>query len=326
MMEKMKAIRIASQGGPENLHIEEVPVPAVEGANVLVKMSAIGVNFIDIYHRKGLYPMKTPFTPGLEASGTVVKTGPDAREFKEGDRVTYTGSIGSYAEYNLVAEKNLVRIPEGLDFKQAAAVMLQGMTAHYLALSTYSLKKESSALIHAAAGGVGLLLDQIAKMQGATVFGTVSTEEKARLAKDAGCDEVILYTQKDFKEEIERLTEGRGVDVVYDSVGKDTFERSMECLKPRGYLVLFGQSSGPVGQFDPQVLNSRGSLFLTRPSLGHYTPTREEMLKRANDILGWVASGSLKVRIGGEFPLKDAAEAHRQLAARHTTGKLLLIP
>jgi NADPH2:quinone reductase len=322
----MKAIRVEAYGGPENLIYKEVDKPAPKTGEALVKLEAIGVNFIDVYHRTGLYPLPLPFTPGTEAAGTVEALGSDVSDIAIGDRVAYAMAVGSYAEYAVVPAARLVKIPDHLDAQQAAAAMLQGMTAHYLATSTYQLKSGDLALVHAAAGGVGLLLIQIARRIGARVFGTVSTEEKAKLAREAGADEVILYTEQDFQEEVKRLTEGKGVQVVYDSVGKTTFMKSLDSLAPRGTLALFGQSSGPVPSFDPALLAQKGSLFLTRPSLAQYTLTREELLWRAGDVLKWVSSGELKLRIEKTFPLAEAAEAHRQLEGRKTTGKVLLIP
>lgn len=322
----MKAIRIRSTGGPEVLEYEEIPLPEPGKGEVRVKIAAAGVNFIDIYHRTGLYPMEYPFTPGMEAAGVVDALGPDVTEFKAGDRVAYSSQIGAYADYAVVPATKLVPVPAGLDLVQAAAVMLQGMTAHYLTLSTYPLKSGETALIHAAAGGVGLLLVQVAKKLGATVIGTVSTEEKAELARQAGADHIIRYTETDFEQETKRLTGDTGVHVVYDSVGKDTFDKSLKVLRPRGYMVLFGQSSGPVPPFDPNILNRRGSLFLTRPSLFHYVAAREDLLQRAGDLFEWLITGELTVHIDREIPLANAAEAHRLLAGRQTAGKLVLIP
>ncbi|MDH3382762.1 MAG: quinone oxidoreductase, partial [Deltaproteobacteria bacterium] len=306
--------------------LEEIPRPKPPETHALVRLQAVGVNFIDIYQRMGLYPVPLPFTPGNEGAGTVEEIGPGVTEVAPGDPVTYSGAIGSYAEYAVVPSWRLVTIPQGIDPKTAAAAMLQGMTAHYLTHDTYPLKPKDTCLVHAAAGGVGLLLVQMAKRRGARVIGTVSTKEKARLAREAGAGEVILYTEKDFESEVKRLTGGVGIQVVYDSVGQATFEKSMNCLAPRGYLVLYGQASGPVPPFDPQVLNARGSLFLTRPTLAHYTRNREELLSRADEVLGWVAKGKLNVRIGETFPLAEAGEAHRKLAGRETTGKILLVP
>ena len=322
----MKAMRILRFGGPETMILEEIPPPKPGEGQALVRIRAAGVNFIDIYQRMGLYPVPLPFTPGNEGAGIVQETGPGVTEVAVGDLVAYAGATGSYAEFAVIPSWRLVRIPKDIDPETAAALMLQGMTAHYLSHDTYPLKPGDTCLVHAAAGGVGLLLVQMAKRRGARVFGTVSTPEKARLAGQAGADDVILYTEKDFETEVRRLTGGLGVQVVYDSVGQTTFEKSMNCLAPRGYLVLYGQSSGPVPSFDPQILNARGGLFLTRPSLGHYTQNREELLSRANPVLGWVAEGALNVRIGGTFPLAEAGEAHRKLAGRETTGKILLLP
>ncbi|MBI3990304.1 MAG: quinone oxidoreductase [candidate division NC10 bacterium] len=322
----MKAIRVHEPGGPDVLRSEEVPTPTPGAEEGLVRIEASGLNYIDTYHRAGLYKMPLPFTPGVEAAGVVTAVGSHVRDIQIGDRVAYTGVPGAYAEYAVVPAARLVKLPEGVDTKTAAAAMLQGMTAHYLTRTTYPLKRGDTALVHAAAGGVGLLLVQMAKRLGARVFGTVSTEAKAQLAKEAGADAVILYTEQDFEAEVKRLTNGQGVNVVYDSVGQTTFEKSLNVLAPRGYLVLFGQSSGPVPSFDPIVLSAKGSLFLTRPTLGHYTITREELLQRAGDVLGWVKSGQLKLRIEQTFPLAEAAEAHRRLEGRQTTGKVLLIP
>jgi NADPH2:quinone reductase len=322
----MKAVRVHQYGGPEVLTYEDVPVPEPKAGEARVKIEASGVNYIDIYQRTGLYPLKTPFTLGTEGAGIVDAVGPDVAEVKKGDRVAYAMIPGSYAEYVVVPAARLVPLPSNIDARSAAALMLQGMTAHYLTHSTYALKKDDTALIHAAAGGVGLLLIQIAKQRDATVIGTVSTEAKASLAKEAGADRLILYTQSDFLAEVKKFTAGRGVDVVYDSVGQTTFEKSLDCLKPRGYMVLFGQSSGPVSAFDPGKLAAKGSLFLTRPSLAHYTLDRAALLERANDVFDWTASGKLKLRIEQTLPLKEAAEAHRQLEGRKTTGKLVLLP
>jgi len=322
----MKAMRVLRYGGPEAITLEEIPPPKPGEGQALVRLQAVGVNFIDIYQRMGLYPVPLPFTPGNEGAGIVQETGPGVTEVASGDHVAYAGVSGSYAEFAVVPSWRLVRVPKGIDPKTAAAAMLQGMTAHYLSHDTYPLKPGDACLVHAAAGGVGLLLVQMARRRGARVFGTVSTPEKARLAREAGADDVIQYTESDFETEVKRLTGGQGVQVVYDSVGQATFEKSLNCLAPRGYLVLYGQSSGPVPSFDPQVLNARGGLFLTRPSLGHYTRDRRELLSRADQVLGWVADGTLGVRIGGAYPLEEAGEAHRRLAGRQTTGKILLIP
>ena len=322
----MKAIRIHAHGGPEVLQLDEIPVPVPGPGQALVRIEAAGVNFIDIYHRTGLYKVQLPYVPGQEGAGVVTAVGPDVAGVATGDRVAYTGAPGAYAELAAVPVDRLVPLPAGVTFRQAAAVLLQGITAQYLATSTYRLAAGEACLVHAAAGGLGLLLCQIAKRLGARVIGTVSTEAKAELARAAGADEVILYTQQDFEAEVKRLTGDAGLQVVYDSVGKTTFDKSLNCLARRGMLVLCGQSSGPVPPLDPQVLNQKGSLYLTRPTLAHYTATREELLARAGEVLGWVADGSLAVRIGREYPLAEAAEAQRALAGRETTGKVLLLP
>jgi NADPH2:quinone reductase len=322
----MKAVRVHRTGSPEVLSYEELPVPEPKEGEVLVKLEAAGVNYIDTYQRSGLYPIELPATLGQEGAGAVARLGPRVTGFKEGDLVAWTGVLGSYAQYQAVPQERLVPIPGGVTPKQAAAAMLQGMTAHYLARSTYPLKEGDTCLVHAAAGGVGLLLVQIARMCGATVIGTVSTAEKEALAREAGAHHVIRYTETDFAAEVKRVTAGRGVQVVYDSVGRDTFEKSLDCLALRGMLVLFGQSSGPVPPFDPQILNRKGSLFLTRPSLAHYIATREELLDRANDVLTWVKEGRLRLRIHTEYPLSQAAAAHRDLEGRRTSGKLVLVP
>ena len=322
----MKAIRVQSPGGQDVLKYEEVSDPKHGPGQVLVKLHAIGVNFIDVYHRTGLYKLPLPFTPGMEGSGVVESVGTDVTEVQLGDRVAYAMAVGAYAELAVVPSWQLVKIPATMDFSSAAAVMLQGMTAHYLTHSTYAIQPGDTILVHAAAGGAGLLIAQMAKRCGARVIGTVSTEEKARLARSAGVDEVILYTQADFEAEVKRLTEGKGLPVVYDSVGKTTYEKSLNCLRPRGMMVLFGQSSGAVPPIDPGILAAKGSLYLTRPSLGHYSATREELVSRADDVIGWVSKGELKLRIEKTFALSDAAEAHRELESRRTTGKLLIIP
>ena len=322
----MKAIRVHSIGGPEALIYEDIAKPEPGSGEARVNIEASGVNYIDTYQRSGLYKVPPPFTLGQEAAGTVDAVGAGVAEVKPGDRVAYASALGAYAEYAIVPAWRLVPVPQGVSTQQAAAVMLQGMTAHYLACDTFPLKPGDTALVHAAAGGVGLLLVQVAKMRGARVIGTVSTEDKARLAKQVCADEVILYTQQDFEAEVKRLTGGKGVDVVYDSVGVTTFDISLNCIKPRGYMVLFGASSGPVPPLDPQVLNAKGSLFLTRPMLAHYTADRAELLKRANDLFGWMSAGKLQVRIDRTFPLAQAAEAHRALQSRATKGKILLIP
>ena len=322
----MKTIRVHAPGGPEALQFEETERPAPGPGQVLVKIEAAGVNFIDIYQRTGHYKVPLPFIPGQEAAGIVAAVGPGVAEPRVGDRVAYATVLGAYAEYAVVPADRVVGLPDGVSAKQGAAAMLQGMTAHYLATSTYPLKPGDTCLVHAAAGGVGLLLCQIAKLRGARVLGTVSTREKAALARGAGADEVILYTERDFETEVKRLTNGAGLRVIYDSVGKTTFEKGLSCLALRGMMVLYGQSSGPVGPFDPQVLNQKGSLFLTRPTLVHYIATRAELLARAGEVLGWIERGMLKVRIERELPLAQAAEAQRLLEGRKTTGKVLLIP
>lgn len=322
----MNAVRVHQPGGPEVLRVEEHPTPAPGPAEALVRIEAAGVNFVDIYQREGLYKMPLPYTAGSEAAGVVESVGREVADVKPGDRVAYTGALGSCATHAVVPAARLVKIPAGVDTKTAAAAMLQGITAHYLTHSTYPLGPGDTALVHAAAGGVGLLLTQMAKMRGAKIIGTVSTEAKAALARGAGADEVILYEQQDFEAETRRITGGRGVQVVYDSVGKTTFDKSMNCLAPRGYLVAFGQSSGSVPPVDIQTLNQKGSLFLTRPTMRDYILTREEYVKRAGDVLGWIAAGRLKVRIDRTFPLAQTAEAHKALASRGTAGKVLLIP
>ena len=322
----MRAIRVEAVGGAEALELQDVPVPELGEGEARVRITASGVNFIDVYTRTGAYQVATPFTPGMEAAGVVDAVGPGVSGVEIGGRVAYAMHIGSYAEQAIVPVWKLVRVPDGVNLDIAAAVMLQGMTAHYLTHSTVPLREGQSALVHAAAGGVGLLLTQIAKRLGATVYGTVSTAEKAELALAAGLDEVIRYAALDFADEIDRLTKGRGVDVVYDSVGKDTFDRSMACLRPRGHLVLFGQSSGAVPPVDPQLLNSGGSLYLTRPSLGHYAADPEEVAWRAGDLFSWIEAGELDVRISETHPLEDAGVAHEHLTGRKTTGKVLLIP
>jgi NADPH2:quinone reductase len=322
----MKAIRVHITGGPEVLQFEEIALPEPQAGEARVKIHAAGVNYIDTYQRSGLYQVPRPFTLGQEAAGIVDAVGADVTEVQVGDRVAYASALGAYAEYAVVPAWRLVRVPEDISLQQAAAVMLQGMTAHYLACDTFPLKPGDTALVHAAAGGVGLLLVQIAKLRGARVIGTVSTADKAALARQMGADEVILYTEADFAAAVKQLTDGRGVDVVYDSVGKTTFDQSLNCLRPRGYLVLYGQSSGPVPPFDPQVLNVKGSLFLTRPMLAHYTANRAELLQRASALFEWMRAGKLHVRIDRTFPLHAAADAHRALQSRATKGKLLLIP
>lgn len=322
----MKAIRVHAPGAAEAMKLEDVPEPQPKAGEAVVRVDAAGLNYIDVYQRSGLYKLDMPLTLGLEAGGTVTAVGAGVTEVKVGDTVAYTGVPGAYAQSAAVPAARLVVLPQGVSTKQGAAIMLQGTTAHYLACSTYPLKKGDTCLVHAAAGGVGLILCQIARLRGARVIGTVSTEEKAKLAREAGADETILYTKQDFAAEVKRITGGKGLQVVYDSVGKDTWEGSLNCLAPRGLIALYGQSSGPIGQIDPQILNTKGSLFLTRPSLNAYIATREELMQRAGDLFGWIRDGRLKLRMEFEFPLKDAAEAHRALEGRKTTGKVLLIP
>jgi len=322
----MKAIRIHQPGGTETMQYEDVPQPEPGPGEARVKIHAIGVNFIDVYHRSGQYKLPTPFTPGSEAAGVVDAVGPGVTEVQVGDRVAYAMQIGAYAEYAVVPAWKLVPLPDAVSFETGAAVMLQGMTAHYLAYSTFPLQAGHSALIHAAAGGVGLLLIQIAKQRGAFVIGTVSTASKEQLARGAGADAVIRYTEQDFVAETKRLTDGKGVHVVYDSVGKTTFDGSLSCLRPRGYLALFGQSSGAVPPFDPQILNAQGSLFLTRPSLAYYAADRDELMWRSGDLFRWIAAGQLDVRVDRSVPLAEVAAAHRALEARETAGKVVLTP
>ncbi len=322
----MKAIRIHTPGDPEALKFDDVPEPTPGPGQALVKLAAAGVNFIDVYFRTGMYKAPLPLTLGLEGAGVVIAVGTGVTDVKIGDTVAWTGVPGSYAQMAVVPADRLVKLPPGVEPKVGAAAMLQGLTAHYLVRSSYPLKKGDTCLVHAAAGGMGLLLCQMGKMLGATVIGTVSTEEKAALAKGAGAEHVILYTQQDFEPEVKRITGGRGVDVVYDGVGATTFDKSLNCLRPRGYMILFGAASGPVPSLDLQVLNVRGSLFLQRPSLNHHIAAREELLQRAGEVLGWIKEGKIKLRIEHQFPLAQAAEAHKALEGRKTTGKILLIP
>ncbi|MBM3128705.1 MAG: quinone oxidoreductase [Chloroflexi bacterium] len=322
----MKAIRVNQYGDADVLQSADIAAPEPQPGEARVQIEASGVNYIDTYQRSGLYKVPLPFILGQEAAGVVDAVGADVTEVKPGDRVAYASAMGAYAEYAIVPAWRLVPVPEGVSAQQAAAVMVQGMTAHYLACDTFPLKPGDTALVHAAAGGVGLLLVQIAKARGARVIGTVSTEDKATLARQMGADDVILYTETDFESVVKQLTENKGVDVVYDSVGKTTFDKSLNCLRPRGYIVLYGASSGPVPPLDPQVLNAKGSLFLTRPMLAHYTANRAELLLRANALFDWMRAGKLSVRIDRTFPLAQAAEAHRALQSRATKGKILLIP
>jgi NADPH2:quinone reductase len=322
----MKAIQVQQPGGIEALQFVDIPVPKPKPNEAVVKIAASGVNFIDVYLREGRYKAPLPFVNGQEAAGVVTEVGAETKSVKPGDRVAYAGPLGAYAEYAAVPADRLVPIPEAVSDRDAAAAMLQGMTAHYLAYDTFPLKSGQTALIHAAAGGVGLLLVQMAHNIGARVIGTVSTEEKAKLAREAGADEVILYTKSDFESETKRITGGKGVDVVYDSVGKTTFDKSLNVLRPRGMMVLYGGSSGAVPPFDPIQLSAKGSLFVTRPKLGDYVITREELLNRAGAVLGMIAAGKLKLRTEHTYKLQDAQQAHRDLESRKTTGKLLLIP
>jgi NADPH:quinone reductase len=322
----MKIVHVKEPGGPEKMELVEVPKTQPGPGQALVRLAAIGVNFIDVYFRMGRYKADLPIVLGNEGAGTVESVGAGVKEVAPGDRVAWAMQRGSYADYAAVPEALLVKVPPHVSFETAAAAMLQGMTAHYLTHSTFALKSGDTCLVHAAAGGAGGLVVQMAKMLGARVFGTVSTDEKARIAREAGADETILYTQQDFEAEVKRLTGGRGVDVVYDSVGQTTFAKSLDSLRPRGMLALFGQSSGPVPPFDPNILNGKGSLFLTRPSLAHYLLSRDELLWRAGDLLQWIDAGKLRLRIERTYPLSEAAAAHRDLESRRTAGKLLLIP
>ena len=322
----MKAIQVPKTGGVEVLTFIDLPAPKPKPNEVIVKIAAAGINYVDVYFREGRYPATPPFILGQEASGVVSEVGSDVKDFRLGERVAYTGITGAYAEYQAIPADRLVRVPAGITDHQAAAALLQGMTAHYLTRSTYPLKKGDIALIHAAAGGVGLLLVQMSKNLGARVIATVSTEEKAQLAREAGADDVIFYTKQDFEVETKRLTDGKGVHVIYDGVGKTTFDQDLNVLRPRGYLALFGASSGPVPLFDLNRLAQKGSLFVTRPTLVHHMATHEELHQRANDVLNMIASGKLKLRIEHLYPLKDAQRAHQDLEGRKTTGKLLLIP
>lgn len=322
----MRAIRVNGYGGPEVMQMEDVATPTPGPGEALVRIEASGVNFIDVYQRTGLYKIPVPFTPGLEAAGTVIETGTGVDHIQPGDRVAYQGVQGAYADFAVAPVDKLIVLPAEVTAREGAALMLQGMTAHYLATSTYHLQSGQWCLVQAAAGGVGLLLCQIARLIGARVIGTTSSEEKAALARDAGAEEVINYTTQDFEAETRRITGGAGVSVVYDSVGRTTFDKSLNCVSPRGMLVLFGQSSGPVPPVDLQILNQRGSLYVTRPTLASYVATREELVQRASEVMGWVRDCKLTVRIGEEFPLDRAADAHRDLEGRRTTGKVLLIP
>jgi NADPH2:quinone reductase len=322
----MKAIRIEKHGGREALHYTDVPEPNPGPGQALVKVEAAGVNFIDVYHREGLYKLPMPFTLGTEGAGTVIEIGAGVADLHPGDRVAFQGVQGAYAEQIVVPADRLVPLPHSVSTRNAAALMLQGLTAHYLATSTYPLSAGDWCIIHAAAGGVGLLLCQIAKLRSARIIGTVSTEQKADIARAAGANHAIRYTVQNFVAETKRITADQGVKVVYDSVGRTTFDQSLDCLAPRGTMVLFGQSSGPVSPFDPQLLNQKGSLYLTRPTLANYVATRDELRSRTQEIFDWLVNGKLSTRIDRELPLSEAAEAHRALENRETTGKVLLIP
>jgi NADPH2:quinone reductase len=324
--QSMRAMRVHEYGDASQLKYEEIPVPQPGAGEVRVKVSAVGLNFVEIYQRKGLYPNRLPFCPGGEFAGVVDALGEGVTGFQPGERVATASGTGAYADYAIAPAARLVRVPESVSLEQGAALLLQGLTAHYLALSTFPLKPGDTALVHAAAGGVGQLLVQIAKMRGARVLATVSSAEKAQLTAAAGADEVIRYDLSDFEAEVKALTGGRGVEVVYDGVGKTTFARGLNCLKPRGYMVLYGQASGPVEPLDPQILNQKGSLFLTRPTMGHYLLTRAELDQRCADLFGWLASGALKLRIDRSFALAQAAEAHFYMEGRGTLGKVLLMP
>ena len=322
----MKAVRVHQFGGADALRIEEISEPSLSAGQALISLRSIGLNYIDIYFRTGLYEAPLPFTPGLEGAGIVEAAGAGVKDVKIGDRIAYAGILGSYAQKAVVPAERLVKLPDQLSFQQGAAAMVQGITAQYLTTSAFPLKKGKACLIHAAAGGVGLLLCQAAKLKGATVIGTVSTEEKAELARQAGADHVILYTQKDFVAELKRITGNRGVDVVYDGVGQATFMKGLDCLVPRGTMVLFGQAGGPVPPFDLNILNKKGSLYVTRPGINAYIATREEFLERAKQVFSWIMSGQLNIRISREFSLDEVREAHELLESRRTTGKILLYP
>lgn len=322
----MKAMQVAQTGGLESLHLVEIPRPVPAANQVLIEVKAIGVNFVDIYYREGVYPAPLPLTPGQEGAGIIVEVGQDVESFKVGDKVAWCMYLGAYAEYAAVPEAHLVHIPRTISFEQAAAILLQGMTAQYLTHSTFPLKSGDTALVHAAAGGVGLLLTQMAAKLGAHVIATVSTEEKAQLAREVGAQDVVLYGHEDFHPAVQRITRGRGVDVVYDSVGKTTFERSLKCVRPRGMVVLYGASSGAVAPIDPIHLSLHGSVFLTRPSLVHYTLTREELNGRSADVFQQLERGELQLRIHQTLPLAEAAQAQEELQSRRTTGKIVLLP
>jgi NADPH2:quinone reductase len=322
----MRAIVVSRPGGPEMLQLEEVPEPDPGPGELVVRVAAAGLNFIDTYHRTGLYPMDFPMTPGLEGAGTVVSVGPEVRGFSVGDRVAWASALGTYAELVVVPVESAISVPEGVSTQTAAAVPLQGLTAHYLATATFPLSENDVCLVHAGAGGVGLLLTQIAVHRGARVITTVGTDAKAELSRGAGASDVIVYTEVDFRNAVEDLLGPHALDVVYDGVGQATFERSMDLLKPRGMMVTFGNASGPVPEIAPLTLAEKGSLFLTRPTMRHYLRTRDELLMRANDLFSWIQEGVLDVRIGDRYPLAEAAAAHEALEARETTGKVLLLP
>lgn len=322
----MQAITVQQPGGPEVLTLTERPIPVPAPGEVLIRIEVAGINYIDTYHRRGLYPLPLPFTPGIEGAGVVESLGAEVEGLTCGERVIFCLGIGGYAEYATVPAWKVVRLPTSVSTEAGVTAMCQGMTAHYLVTDSFPLRPGQWALVHAAAGGVGLLLVQMCRQLGAHVIGTVSTEEKARLARDAGAEVVVRYPEEDFTKAVREATGGLGVDVVYESVGRDTFSRSLDCLRTRGYLVLFGQSSGPVEPFDPQILNQKGSLFLTRPSLGHYVRDKAEFTARAEAVLNQMRAGTLKVTIGDRFPLAEATEAHRRLEGRLTVGKVLLIP
>jgi NADPH2:quinone reductase len=321
----MKAIRISQYGGPQEMQVWEMDTPEPKEGEVRVHMEAIGVNYIDIYHRTGLYALELPFTPGMEGAGEVDAVGPGVPDLRENDRVAFAMCQGTYGEYAIIPARKLIPLPSGISFMQAAAVLLQGMTVHYLTHDTFKVKANDRVLIHAAAGGVGRLLVQACKHFGAFVIGTVSTDDKAQIAMEAGASEVIDYAKKDFLKEVMRITRKHGVNVVYDSVGRTTFDRSLECLKPRGMMALFGQSSGPLPAINVSSL-ARNSLFLTRPTLGHYTATREELLQRAGEVFEWVQTGIIKIKVDETFPLQNAADAHIRLESRASAGKILLLP
>jgi len=322
----MKAIRVHQFGPADVLQYEDAPLPEPKAGELRIKLAASGLNFIDTYHRSGAYTLPTPFIPGLEGAGVVDAVGSGVNDFRVGDHIAYASQPASYAEYVVVPAERTVSVPDSIDLNTAAATMLQGMTAHSFVTSCYPVQPGDKALVHAAAGGLGQLLVQIIKLRGGWVIGTVSTQEKAQIAKAAGADEVILYSEQDFESETKRLTAGSGVNVVYDTVGNTTFDKSLNCLRPRGYMILCGQASGPVDPFNPQILNQRGSLYLTRPSLGPYIATRAELLQRAGDLFNWISTGKLTVQIDKTFPLAQAADAHRYIEGRMTKGKVLLIP